>query len=467
MRFGMGFQTFVRQVRISAPAADVFRWHTRPGALERLTPPWEGVKVLEQAGGIIDGSRVVLGIPMGPLQVRWVAEHRGVKAGREFRDVQLSGPFAHWEHIHRVVPDGPQACYLEDHITYALPFNALSNVLAGPFVRQKLERLFTYRHTLTRHDIAAHAAHCQKPPLHVLVTGSTGLIGSALAPFLTTGGHRVTRLVRATPSPGADAVPWDALTGRFEPAASVALDGIDAVVHLAGDNIASGRWTDDKKAAIRHSRVQGTRLLCERLAALDNPPAVLVCASATGYYGDRGDQILHETSAPGTDFLSHVCRDWEAATAPAIQRGIRVVHLRLGMVLSPAGGALAKMLWPFRLGAGGVIGDGHQYTSWIALDDVVGAIHHSLYTNHLHGPVNAVSPQPVTNRVLTRTLGRVLRRPTAVPLPAAAVRLAFGDMADALLLSSTLVEPTRLLESGYAFRLPTLEGALRHLLGKT
>ena len=462
----MGFQTFVRRTRISVPAADLFRWHIRPGALERLTPPWEGVKVLEQSDGMTDGSRVILEVPMGPLPVRWVAEHHGIKEGREFRDVQVSGPFAHWEHIHRFTPDGPQACYLEDHITYALPLDILSRPLTGSFVRHKLDRMFTYRHNVTQHDITAHAAYGSTPPLHVLVTGSTGLVGSALVPFLTTGGHRVTRLVRTTPPDNADMAQWDPQTGHLKPTHATALDDVDAVVHLAGDNIASGRWTDSKKTTIRDSRVRGTRLLCERLSQLEKPPRVLVCASAIGYYGHRGDEILHETSKAGSDFLSHVCRDWEAATAPAIQRGIRVVHLRIGIVLSPAGGALAKMLFPFRIGVGGVIGAGRQYTSWIALDDVIGAIHHALYAEHLYGPVNAVSPQPVTNRVFTRTLGRVLGRPTPVPLPAAAARLAFGELADALLLSSIRVEPAQLLDSKYNFRFPTLEGALRHLLGK-
>ena len=462
----MGSQTFVRQIHIPAPAADVFRWHTRPGALERLTPPWEKVEVLEQAGGIENGSRVMLGVHLGPVCLRWVAEHRDVKAGHEFRDVQISGPFARWEHTHRVKPDGPQACYLEDRITYALPFDALSRMLAGTPVRRKLDRLFAYRHTITHHDIMTHMAYGQSQPLHILVTGSTGLVGSALVPFLTTGGHRVTRLVRSTPQAGADAIPWDVLTGRLAPAYHAALTGIDAVVHLAAEPMASGRWSARKKAAIRDSRVQGTRLLCERLAQLDTPPDVLVCASATGYYGNCGDEVLTEASAPGTDFLSDVCRDWEAATAPARQRGIRVVHLRLGMILSMAGGALARMRLPFRLGAGGVMGDGRQYVSWIALDDVIGAIHHVLCTPPLHGPVNVVAPQPVTQRVLTRTLGHVRRRPIPLPRPAAAVRLVFGEMAETLWLASRLVEPTRLLESGYTFRFPTLDSALRHLLGK-
>ncbi len=226
-------------------------------------------------------------------------------------------------------------------------------------------------------------------------------------------------------------------------------------------------WTPAVKARIRDSRVNGTRLLCEALARLSNPPRVLVCASAIGYYGDRGDEVLDEASSPGSGFLPEVCQEWEAATEPARAAGIRVVNLRFGVILSPSGGALAKMLTPFKLGAGGRIGDGRQWMSWIALDDVIDAIAYALNTESLAGPANCVAPQPVTNLEFTKTLGRVLHRPTIFPMPAVAARIAFGEMADALLLASARVLPKELSAAGYPFRYPQLEGALRHMLGLT
>lgn len=299
-------------------------------------------------------------------------------------------------------------------------------------------------------------------PMNILITGSTGFIGSALVSSLTTGGHRVTRLVRSKPRIGEGEVFWNPEVGSIE---APGLEGLDAVVHLAGERI-TGRWTAEKKARILDSRIKGTRLLSESLARLAQPPEVLVCASAIGYYGDRGDEQLSEGSARGTGFLSDVCREWEAAAEPALKQEIRVVHLRIGVVLSPVGGALATMLSPFQMGVGGKIGSGRQYMSWVSLDDLIGIIHHAFTTETLTGPVNAVAPHPVTNLEFTKTLGRVLGRPTLFSVPAFAARLAFGEMADALLLASARVEPVRLLASGYAFRHPELEGALRHLLGK-
>jgi len=301
--------------------------------------------------------------------------------------------------------------------------------------------------------------------MDVLVSGATGLIGSALSSELTDGGHRVIQLSRSQPS-SEDTIRWDPDRGSLD---ASRLEGIDAVVHLASELIFSGptdRWTTEKKRRIMESRKKGTRLLAETIAGLSDPPEVMVSASAVGYYGDHGNELLTEDAAMGSDFLAEVCGEWEAAADPAREAGIRVAHPRIGLVLSPKGGALGATLPIFKLGLGGKIGSGRQYWSWVAIDDVVGAIIHSLTNETVSGPVNVGSPNPLTSAEYTKILGSVLNRPTVFPLPAPAARLMLGEVADALLLVSQRMEPAKLKETGYEFRYPELEGALRHLLGK-
>jgi ligand-binding SRPBCC domain-containing protein len=307
------------------------------------------VTVEGRTGGIEEGARVFLRVEAGPFRLRWIAVHNDVIPGRQFCDRQTQGPFRYWRHRHRFEPDGASACRLEDDVEYALPLGWVGSIVAGARIHEILDRMFAYRHAVTKADIETHAAREGRRAMHVAVTGSRGLVGSALVPFLTTGDHRVTRLVRRAPV-GPDEVAWDPARGMTDLSR---LEGVDAVVHLAGENIAAGRWTPARKAEIRRSRVAGTRSLCEALARLARPPKVLVSASAIGFYGDRSDQTLTEESGAGNGFLPDVCREWEAATEPASRAGIRVVNLRFGMILSPAGGALRKMLLPFRLGLGG------------------------------------------------------------------------------------------------------------------
>jgi uncharacterized protein (TIGR01777 family) len=299
--------------------------------------------------------------------------------------------------------------------------------------------------------------------LRVAVTGASGLIGSALVPVLRAAGHRVDCLSRRPPRAGTTDIPWDPARGRLDPRA---LEGVDAVVHLAGESIAALRWTASVKERIRRSRVEGTRLLSGALGVLARPPRVLVSASAVGYYGSRSDAPLTEESAPGAGFLAGVCREWEAAADSARAAGIRVVHPRLGIVLAGQGGALPRIARPFRLGVGGVIGSGRQYWSWIGIDDLVRVIELCLGLDSLAGPVNAVAPAPATNTEFTRALGRVLGRPTLVPLPALAVRLLLGEMGQTLLLDSARVVPRHLERAGFRFRHPDLEEALRAALGR-
>jgi len=445
----MKTETFVKTTRLDAPSTEVFRWHERPGALERLIPPWDRVEVINRTGGIENGSRVTLRGPGG----RWIVEHRDVVPDTQFRDVLLRGPFSRWEHTHRMKPEGEGACLLEDRIEYTLPLGLLGSAVAGAYVRSSLERLFDYRHRRTARDLREHHGVRAR---RFLVTGASGLVGSELLPLLSTGGHEVRRLGRG---PGG----WDPEGGRLDPGL---LEGLDGVVHLAGESIANGRWSPDRKARIRQSRVLGTRLLCETLARLKRPPETLVSASAVGFYGDRGEEEITESSRPGFGYLAEVCKDWEKATEPARDAGIRVVNLRLGIVLSPKGGALSKMLLPFSLGLGGRLGHGRQFMSWISLSDLSSLILRALTDSTLSGPVNAVAPHPVTNREFTRTLASVLGRPALIPMPAVLARLAFGELADALLLGGAKVRPGKLSNAWFDFQHPTLEIALRELLGR-
>ncbi len=295
--------------------------------------------------------------------------------------------------------------------------------------------------------------------MNVLISGASGMVGTALCEALKAQNHTVTRLTRGTPGPSE--VTWDPLAGKLDPDA---LTGIEAVVHLAGENIAD-RWTDAKKKAIRESRTLGTKTLCDALLKMPAPPKVFVSASAIGFYGNRGDELLTEFSPVGNGFLPDVCREWEAASVPLEKSGVRTVRFRIGVILSAEGGALAKMLLPFKLCVGGVIGDGKQYMSWIALDDVVGAILFALNNPNLSGPVNLVARNAVTNHDFTKALGKVLSRPTILPMPASAARLVFGEMANDLLLGSTRVKPERLTQAGYDYKHPTLEDALKAAIG--
>ena len=296
--------------------------------------------------------------------------------------------------------------------------------------------------------------------MKVLIAGASGLIGSALIRALEAEGAEVTRLVRSFA--GAGEIEWHPNQDQID---ASRLRGFDAVINLAGENIAAGRWTDDQKRKIRDSRVNGTHLLSEAIAKLSKRPGVFVCASATGIYGDRGDEILDEQSDSGGGFLAGVCREWEMATAPAMQAGIRTVNLRFGPILAREGGMLAKLLTPFKMGMGGKVGSGKQYISWVAIEDAIGAIKVALQDESVRGPLNVVSPNPVTNEVFTKTLGHVLSRPTALAMPAFAAKLAFGEMADEMLLTSQRAVPKKLTQSGYEFQQPELEGALRKYLG--
>ncbi|MFM7845916.1 MAG: TIGR01777 family oxidoreductase [Planctomycetota bacterium] len=470
----MAQEQFSWQSELACSASELYDWHMRPGAFERLSPPWEVVHVERWVEPQHLGDGPTMRLKMGPIWLRWIAKYTECVPGQQFRDVAVKSPFAAWDHLHLCRPSGSdqQHSSLEDRVSYALPGGLLGKLVAGRSTRKQLQRMFAYRHRTTIADLAAHQQSGVKA-MKILVSGASGMVGQALIPFLTSGGHQVVQLVRgkgpARPASGGSTaaavttVNWDPDRGTIDLAA---LEGIDAVVHLGGAGIADRRWTPAYKELIKTSREVSTRVLSEALAKLKTPTQVFVCASAIGMYQDEGDKWIDEQSKPSNSYLGQVCQVWEGATKAAADRGIRVVNLRIGVVLSARGGALAKMLLPFKLGAGGNLGSGRQYMSWVAIDDVLGVILHAIQTESLRGPVNVVSPQPVTNADYTKTLGRVLGRPTIFPMPAFAARLAFGEMADALLLASQRIKPSRLIESNYKFRYPELEDALRYQLGR-
>ena len=448
---------------LDAPAETVFAWHARPGAFQRLAPPWAPVR-LESFEGIQEGDRAVIRLGPGPLALRWVAEHHDVIEGRQFCDRQVQGPFAHWNHTHRFEPLDDGRCRLVDQIEYAPPAGAVGAAVSPYFLEPELRRQFAYRHRVTRRDLALHRRYnSDEQSLTIAVSGTSGLVGSQLVPFLTTGGHTVKSLVRSGPV-GKDDILWDPKSGTVE---TDKLEGVDAVIHLAAESV-FGLWTAAKKQRIYDSRAAGTRLLAEALATLDDPPDAFVSASAIGYYGDHGTDVVTEESEPRTPgFLTEVCRAWEAATEPAAASDIRTIQARIGVILSPAGGALRLMLPAFWLGLGGRVGAPDQYFPWVALDDVIGGLYHTLWADDLDGPVNLTAPRPSRMDDYARTLGDVLNRPAPLAVPGSLLRSVAGEVATEMALKSARVVPKKLQKSGYDFGYDTLDDALRHLLGRT
>jgi uncharacterized protein len=440
---------------VDAPIYEVFDWHTRPGAFTRLAPPWQPVRVVAEADSLQSG-RAELGLPGG---LRWVADHQpdSYDPPRRFVDsigteglaslpVRLA---VRWRHTHDFEELDGERTRVTDRVATPVPARAL-------------RAMFRYRHRQLADDIGVHrhAAAQGLAPATVAVTGSSGLVGSQLTAFLSTGGHRVIRLVRhaATKS---DERQWN--PDNPDPGL---LTGVDAVIHLAGASIA-GRFTEEHRAAIRDSRIGPTRRLAELIAKSADGPKVLISASAVGYYGyDRGDQTLTEDSERGDGFLADVVAEWENAAAPAEQAGVRVVRVRTGIVQSPRGGTLRLLRPLFAAGLGGRVGNGQQWLSWIGIDDLVDVYHRGLWDADLSGPVNAVAAEPVRNVDYTRTLAHVLRRPALLPVPPLGPRLLLGEQgARELACASQRVLPALLQQADHRFRRPDLEQTLRHLLG--
>ncbi|MGI9240804.1 MAG: TIGR01777 family oxidoreductase [Verrucomicrobiales bacterium] len=454
-------ESFVRTSLVDASADALGVWHHSPGAFRRLVPPWVRYKIIEEPAALKNGVRSIVKTRLAPLVwSKWVAELKEVTPGGDFSDVQLKGPFAHWYHQHRFIAQGSEKSQLNDAIEYRLPLGRVGKFFGGWHVERQLAQLFRYRHTITTMDLKRAREHPVEP-LRILVSGASGLVGTALTAFLETCGHEVLSLTRS-PRPGSNDVRWDIGAGEIDLSS---VGKIDAVVHLAGENVA-GRWTKKKKQRILSSRRDGTKLLCEAIARLPTKPAVLVSASGINYYELDPLNSQDEDSPIGTGFLAEVCRAWEDNTQAARGAGIRVVNLRIGFVLTPAGGGLKLMLPAFKAGLGGPIGNGRQRLSWISIDDLTDIIHTCLGDERYEGPVNAVAPEPATNREFSKALGRTLHRPAVIPAPAFALRRLLGEFAKETVLPDLPVYPKRLQENGYEFRFGDLETALSHLLGR-
>lgn len=452
---------FERRSVMPVSADELYAYHVRPGAFERLAPPWQRLRVVEQSGGMRDGGRLVFEFGVGPVKRRWAAEMSGHEEGRQFVDRQVEGPFARWEHTHRFIPRDEHSSEMLDHVEFSLPAARVTDLIGEGAAESALERVFRFRHERTRHDLVRHGAWKEQPRLKVAIAGASGLIGSNLASYLATAGHDVVRLVRR-PAAGPGEAQWDPAAGKLDPEA---LAGVDAVVNVSGESLA-GLWTAGKRDAILASRLQTTGTLAAAVAAMEPRPAVFVSASAVGAYGSRGGEALTEQSPTGEGFLADVCRAWEGAADPAREAGVRVAHPRFGLVMSGSGGVLHTILPLFKFGLGGRLGDGWQWWSWIEIDDLLAVLEWLLHDAETEGPVNAMSPGIVTNGEFTETLGRVLRRPTVLAAPARAIERALDGMGREMLLASQRAVPLKLKERGFGFDHPQLEGALRYQLGR-
>ncbi len=442
-------------------AAELYAWHSRPGALERLLPPWDDTTVLSREGGIAPGGRVYLKMHFGPITLQYHGRHTENIPGKMFRDIQEKGPFAHWSHSH-FFQDTSSGAELRDEVEFSLPGHTFVPESIKLLVTEKLARMFHYREKVLREDILLHK-RCSAKPLRLLISGASGILGRELLPLLTTGGHQVYTLVRRRPVVEKGEIFWDPENNILN---SDDLPDLDGVIHLAGEYIGLGRWSAEKKRRVLDSRVNGTGLLARTLAASKKPPGVLLSASAVGFYGHCDDMVLHENVPAGQGFMSEVCRSWEQATEAAGQAGIRTVLLRLGVGLTPRGGALRRILAASPCGYIRRFGPGKQYISWISSDDMISAILHALTCPELTGPLNIAAPEPVSNLHFMQTLSRITGKPLLFPLPGSLLRLIYGQMASEILLSSCRVTSKKLITSGFKFRHPHLEIALNFLLGK-
>jgi len=450
------------ETQTESPRNDVFDWFERKGSFRRLMPPWEVAEEVRADETLENGAQRIFRFPMGPIKMTWVAEHLGYEPPEKFEDVMKKGPFRSWHHVHRFVEkDG--GTVVHDEVEYKLPMGILGRIFGSRNVRNRLNRMFRARELRLIRDLQRHSDFNHLPRKRILLAGSSGLIGRQLAAFLDTGGHEIWRLVRRAPKDGQNEIQWTPSEGMID---ASSLEGFDIVIHLGGAGIGDRRWTKARMALIEKSRTESTELLARTLADLSQKPDVFLVSSAIGWYGDRGDEILTEESQPGSGFLPDTCLAWEESAEFARKAGIRTIHARTGVVLDASGGALEKMLLPAKMGAGGPIGFGRQWFSWISMDDQIYAMHHLVMSSETEGAYNITSPEPLQQRHFAKALGRVLRRPAFMPTPPLAIWFLYGKMGVALTTESQRVIPTRLMETGYKFQHQDAESALRDALGK-
>jgi hypothetical protein len=454
---------------VNADIKSTFDWFEHEGSFRRLMPPWEVAEEVRADDSLEVGSQRVFrfpapGIPF--LNMTWVAEHTGYDKPNYFADTMIKGPFWKWNHDHYLTEKNGITTVVDD-VTYSVPFGPLGmlvdRILGGALVTGRISSMFRARELRLQRDMKNHTKFANVKRKKILVVGSSGLIGTQLVAFLDTGNHEVWRMVRREANKDKKEISW-------EPSKSIInakeLEGFDIVIHLGGVGIGDKRWSTKRKSAIRDSRVDSTKLLSKTLAELNSKPELFMMASAIGYYGNRGDEELDENSTMGDGFLTDICKEWEDSATPAKDAGIRTVHLRTGIVLSAVGGALGKMLFPAKMGAGGPIGGGKQWMSWISMDDQIYSMYHLMMNEKSSGEYNITAPNPVRQKEFAKTLGKVLRRPSFAPLPGFMMKLLFGEMGVKLTLDSQRVIPKNLQNSDYEFTHENLEDALADSLGK-
>ena len=457
---------FIHESFFEHSLEDLWKWYDSEEAFTRLTPEWEQIKAL-QLGAIANGERTIFKLKMGPIPRKWIAEHYNVQERQTFDDIMVKGVFSKWDHK-RTFSITKNGSMIRDQVEWKLPFHFLSKFTSPVTVMPRLKGMFRYRSDTVRSDLEKISLYSKNGKKRILISGSTGLIGTELCAFLSSAGHQVVRLLRKSSKlpPYANnesVIRWDDQTGEIT---SGSFENFDVVIHLAGAGIGDKRWSKSRKILIEKSRTIPTKMLAEKLAQCENKPEVLISSSAIGWYGNRGNEVLTEKSIPKDGFLPKICSQWEYATKPAKDSGIRVVNMRTGIIVTAKGGMLQKLLLPAKFGAFGPVGGGKQMQSWISLNDMIYSIYHLINNKKCEGAFNITSPNPINQKGFAKVLGKVLKRPAFAPLPGFVIKLLFGEMGKELILDGQHVVPEKLLESGYEFVYPDLESCFRHTLGK-